>query len=55
MHKFTELQTLRQSLELDKQDLHRFLADPTTPAESIATVKRTIAAKEARIALYAPD
>jgi hypothetical protein len=52
---FTELQVLRQTLELDEQDLLRFLADPTTPAESIATVRRTIERKKAEIALYAPD
>ena len=48
--KFTELQTLRQALVLDEQDLQRFIADPITNAESIATVKRIIAQKEERIA-----
>jgi hypothetical protein len=50
--KFTELQVLRQTLELDEQDLLRFLADPTTPAESIAVVRRAIEMKKAKIALY---
>src|ERR1035438_9742217 len=37
MYTFTELQTLRQTHELDKQDLRRFLSDAQPPAESIAT------------------
>jgi hypothetical protein len=48
----TDLQMLRQTLKLDKQDLQRFLADPHTPPESIATVKKAIAEKEAKIALF---
>jgi hypothetical protein len=49
---FTKLQTLRQYLELDKQDLRRFLADRAANAESIDTVKRTVEAKEAKIAMH---
>jgi hypothetical protein len=51
MHHITELQALRQALVLDQQDLERFNADPITNAESIATVKRIIAEKEARITI----
>jgi hypothetical protein len=53
MQQFTELQTLRQTIALDKQDLQRFLADRITNAESIATVNQIIAKKEARIAILA--
>jgi hypothetical protein len=49
--KFTDLQTLRQNLELDRQDLRRFLADPIANAESITTARRIIAEKEARIVM----
>jgi len=52
---FTELQILRQTLELDKQDLRRFENDPQANAESIATVKRNIETKEAKIAFYPAD
>jgi hypothetical protein len=48
--KFTEIQILRHALVLHKQDLQRFIADPLTNAESIATVERIIAQKEAQIA-----
>lgn len=49
--KFTDLQMLRQTLILDKQDLERFLADPITNAQSVATVRRVIAEKEVKIAM----
>ncbi len=42
MHNFTEHQTHRQTLELDKQELRRLLADPIANAESISAVKRNI-------------
>jgi hypothetical protein len=55
MTTFTELQTLRQTLEMEKQDLRRFLNDPQTYAESIATTKRLIEQKEAKISLFYLD
>jgi hypothetical protein len=50
MNPITELQILRQALQLDNQELGRYSIDPQQNTESIATVKRTITEKEARIA-----
>jgi hypothetical protein len=54
MYKFLEIQTLRQTLERDKQDLRRFLENPGPNAESIVMLKRIIREKEAKIALLEP-
>jgi hypothetical protein len=50
--KITEIQRLRFVLAREEEDLRRFLADPRTPTDSIATTKRNIEKIERQIALY---